>query len=48
MRKRALAAVLALGLALTGITEGLSASGLALGCLALAALTALFPAGKDK
>ncbi len=47
-RRPALAAVLALGLALTGITERLSVSALALGCLALAALTALFPAGRDK
>ena len=43
----ALAALTALGLALTGAAGRLPQGTLALGCLALAALTAVFPPGQD-
>ena len=44
----ALASALALGLALSGVMELLPAQTPALGCLALAALTAALPPGRDK
>ena len=47
-RRPALASVLALGLALSGVMELLPARTPALGCLALAALTAALPPGRDK
>ena len=47
-RRPALASVLALGLALSGVMELLPARTPALGCLALAALTAALPPGGDK
>ena len=46
-RRPALAAVVALGLALFGVTDILPAAALPLGCLALAILTAVFPRGGE-
>ena len=47
-RRPALAAAIALGLALTGAVEALPEGALALGCLALAVLTAAVPPGRNK
>lgn len=44
----ALAAAAALGLAVSGVTEAMPAEVLPLGCVVLAALTAVLPPGKDK
>lgn len=46
-RRPALAAVVALGLALFGVTDILPEAALPLGCLALAILTAVFPQGGE-
>ena len=46
-RRPALAAVIALGLALFGVTDILPEAALPLGCLALAILTAVFPQGGE-
>ena len=48
MIKKALAAVLALALALTGVLERLPSELLPLGCLGLVILTAALPPGKNK